>query len=202
VRIFEGPAAPFDDYLVGNRIGTVVAGAATVGNEVSGANQSSTFDQGKLRQDYMISVPLAPLLIAGSGVPNWNVSHLPHLMPRAASLGVVSGLAFRLPFLWSFERVQGALVRGVAPGRQRVVAELPFSEHGRPHTYKAWIDPAPDGRWSLVLPFPSGLMRPTLRSGPTWRLSVGGGAPREFTLSEAEVRSGAVIELDQPKGKT
>jgi asparagine N-glycosylation enzyme membrane subunit Stt3 len=201
VEIFRGEAGPFDDYLRENRIGVVVAGAATIGNEITGANDSFSFKEGALNQPYMASIPLSPLLIAGSAVPNWNVPHVPHLMPRASSRGVVRGLAFPLPFLWSYERVPGATVRGTAPRGQRVVAELRFKEQGRPHTYKAYTDAGGDGRWSLQLPFPSGLLRPTVRSEGHWTVAAAGGAPLEFALPEAAVRSGATLDIGRLEAK-
>ncbi len=201
-EIFRGLAEPFDAYLLANRIGIVVAGAATIGQEVTGANDSVSFDGGGLNKPYMASIPLSPLLIAGSAVPNWNVPHLPHLMPRGASRGIVRGLAFPLPFLWSYERVEGAKVGGAAPAGQRVVAELRFAERGRPHTYKAWADAGADGRWTMVLPFPTSLMRPTIRSDPRWRVAAGGGAPVEFALPEETVRSGGSLDVGRLAGKS
>jgi hypothetical protein len=195
IKIFSVSPEAFDAYLLANQIGTVVAGTATIGNEVSGANDSATFDKGGLNQPYMAGLPLSPLLIAGSGVPNWNVPHLPHLMPRAASSATVRGLAFPLPFLWSYERVEGGTVRGTAAAGARVVAELRFTERGRPHTYKAWADVGPEGRWSLVLPFPTDLLRPTIRSESRWSVAAGGGAPVEFALPEEQVRGGGVLEV-------
>jgi hypothetical protein len=200
VEIFRGPAELFDAFLQANRVGTVVAGPATLGMEVSGASLSPTFEKGGLNEPYMVSIPLSPLLIAGSAVPNWNVPHLPHLLPRAASRAVVRGLAFPLPFLWSYERVAGATVKGTAPAGKRVVAELRFKEQGRAHTYKAYADAAIDGRWSMVLPFPTGLTRPTIRSDSSWRVSAGGGAPLEFALPEASVRSGATLDVGRLQG--
>jgi hypothetical protein len=200
VEVFQGQQGPFDDYLMANRIGVVVAGAATIGNEVVGADNASTFAKGGLNQPYMASVPLSPLLIAGSAVPTWNVPHLSHLMPRAASRGLVKGLAFPLPYLWSYERVPGATVKGTAPRGGRVVAELRFKEQGRPHTYKAYTDAGADGRWSMRLPFPSGLWRPTLRSEERWTINAGAGAPLEFALPEASVRSGAILDVGRLEG--
>jgi hypothetical protein len=143
----------------------------------------------------MASVPLSPLLIAGSAVPGWNVPHLPHLLPRFASRGVVSGLAFRLPFVWTYERVAGATVRGRAGPGVRVVAELPFTEHGRPHTYKAWTDAGADGRWELVLPFPSGYRAPTVASAAAWTARAGGGPAATFVVPEEAVRAGAAVDV-------
>ena len=148
----------------------------------------------------MSSVPLSPLLIAGSAVPGWGVRHLPHLMPRHASIAAVAGLAFPLPYLWSFERVAGATVRGTAPAGVRVIAELKFTEHHRPHTYKAWTEAAPDGSWELLLPFPSGLVRPAIRSAASWTVAADGGVPRAFAIDEGAVRGGAAVDLGRLRG--
>jgi hypothetical protein len=194
---FGGSAEALDRYLEGSRVGVLVAGASTLGNEVTGVEGVPTFLRGGLDPAYMSRHELSPLIIGGSGVPGWGVRHLPHLMPRAASLPVVVGLTFPLPYLWTFERVAGATVRGTAAAGQRVQAELRFREHGRPHTYKAWGETGPDGRWTLVLPFPSSLLRPTLRSEPRWRVAMTGRRAVEFELPERAVRAGEVIDVGQ-----
>jgi hypothetical protein len=202
VDIFGGEVEPFDRYVKDQRFGGVVAGAASIGREMVGAGQSRSFDRGNLNRGFMTSVPLSPLLIAGSAVPGWGVRHLPHLMPRHASAAGVPGLAFPLPELWTFERVAGARVRGTAPARSGVLAELRFTEHQRPHTYKAFTEAGLDGSWELVLPFPTGLVRPALRSASAWSVAAGGGAVRSFAVDEEAVRRGATIEVGALRGPT
>ncbi|WP_243337986.1 hypothetical protein [Anaeromyxobacter soli] len=200
VDIFKGTPGDLDAYMVRNRIGAVVAGAATAGSEISGAGDANAFARGALNASYMRSAPLSPLLIAGSAVPGWDVPHLPHLMPRYASSAIVNGIAFPLPFLWTYERVRGAAVSGTAAAGARVIAELRFTENRRAHTYKAWTDAGRDGAWTLVLPFPSGMLRPGLRSEARWTVSSNGGRPVEFELPEDAVRTGATIALgDLPR---
>lgn len=200
VKVFRGSPADLDAYMDGHRIGAVVAGAATIGAEVTGANDSPSFAGGVLNQAFMTSIPLSPLLIAGSGVPGWSVPHLPHLLPRYATSAIVTGLGFPLPFLWTYERVAGARVRGEAPPGARVIAELPFTEWGRSHTYKAFAVAGPDGRWEMVLPFPSGYRRSVIRSAPRWSFAAGGGAARNAEVPEASVRSGSVVEVGRLEG--
>jgi dolichyl-diphosphooligosaccharide--protein glycosyltransferase len=193
-EVFKGSAAALDAYLAAERVGVVVAGPGTIGAEVRGADDSSSFAGGGLNEVYMTSLPLSPLLIAGSGVPGWEVPHLPHLMPRFASRGMATGLAFRLPHLWGFERVRGARVHGTAAPGVRVLAELRFTEHERPHTYKAFTTAGADGAWSLTLPFPSDLRRPTVRAQGRWSVAAAGGAPVELDVPLAAVRAGASLD--------
>ncbi|WP_176062438.1 hypothetical protein [Anaeromyxobacter diazotrophicus] len=180
-------------YLAEHQVGLVLAGAATLGADVTTAGGVRSFAAGRLDERYMVELPLSPLLVAGSGIPGWSVHHLAHLLPRFASTGAVAGMTFRLPFLWSYERVRGAVVRGTAPPRARVVAELPFTEHRRPHVYKAWTDAASDGTFELVLPFPSRYVSGNVRSGDAWTASLEGGRPVRFEVPEAAVRGGATV---------
>ncbi len=195
VDVFSGEPSGLDELMVSQRLGALVAGAATIGQEVTGAGDSLSFANGQLNKAYMTSIPTSPLLIAGSAVPGWSVPHLPHLMPIHASQAFVAGLSFPLPFLWVFERVPGATIRGSAPPEARVVAELRFTEHRRPHTYKAFASADAQGAWSLVLPFPSGLVRPAFVSAPRWSVTAPGCDSLEFELTEQAVRGGDTIEL-------
>ncbi len=189
VEIFKGSGAALDRYMRTNQLGVLVAGVATIGQEVTGADESVGFAGGALNKVYMQSLPLSPLLIAGSAIPGWDVPHLPHLMPRYASSAVVSGIGFKLPYLWSYERVEGARLRGTAAPGSRVQAELPFTEHRRAHVYKAFTEAGADGYWELVVPFPSGMRNSAIRSDPEWTASAGGAAVR-FRVSEDDVRGG------------
>jgi AglB-like glycosylation protein len=176
-----------ENYLDEHRIGALIEGTATMGRLVK-------FYKGALAEPEMKRIPLSPLLLGGSGMPEWDVPHLEHLMPRFASGVFVSGLRFRLPYVWGYDRVRGARLRGSAQPRARVVAELGFVEHKARHTYKAWTDADEDGRWEIVVPFPSGLVRPTIVSDPRWRVRVKDGAPIEIGIAEEAVRGGAVLE--------
>jgi hypothetical protein len=191
----RGSAEALDAYLEANRIGAVVAGPATIGVELAGPGGVKPFGSSGLVEAYLRALPLSPLLIAGSAVPGWAVGHLPHLMPRHASAAWVAGLPFQLPALWTYERVRGATVRGAARPGARVEAELRFSEHRRPHTYRAFTAAGPDGAWTLVLPLPSAMDLGTLRTEARWNVSSGGGPGVEFHLPEAAVRAGTVIEV-------
>jgi asparagine N-glycosylation enzyme membrane subunit Stt3 len=201
VEIFTKDGDALDAYMTSHRLGALVAGAATVGAEVKGAGDPPTFTNGRLEKEYMAGLPLAPLLIAGSAIPNWNVPHLAHLMPRYATTAEVAGLEFPLPYLWTYERVEGARVRGTAPAGTRVIGELHFTENRRPHLYKAYVDAAPDGSWELVLPLPSGLLRPAIRSEARWSISAAGSVPLRIAVPEAAVRGGAMLEVGALPGR-
>ena len=193
ISIFGGSAAELDAYLAEREVGILLAGVASIGPQLTGVTRQTAFVEGRLNRQHMEAFPLSPLLMAGSSIPAWNVRHLPHLMPRFASSATVAQAAFPLPFIWAYERVAGARVVGEAPPGARVIGELAFTERGRPHTYKAFADAGPDGRWELVLPLPGGLVLPTLRTEERWRLAAAGGPPVELEVPEQAVRQGATL---------
>ncbi len=194
LEIFKDSPDALDRYMLRNRLGLVVAGTATIGSELTGADESPSFARGGLNQTYMRSLPLSPLLIAGSAIPGWDVPHLPTLMPRYASSAVVAGIGFKLPFLWVYERVAGARLRGSAAPGTRVLAELGFSEHRRPHVYKAYAEAAADGTWEIVVPLPSGARWPAFRTDPAWSVSAAGGPAVLVPVPEDAVRGGRIVQ--------
>jgi dolichyl-diphosphooligosaccharide--protein glycosyltransferase len=202
-----GQASEVDLYALLERrdLGFLVAGAATRPGRESGpsAGAGDLFERREggaivLGRAYLREVPLAPLVIAGSGVPELGVRHLSRLLPRFASAQRVAGISFALPVLWGYERVPGARLSGTATPGTRVVAELPFREHGWPHTYRAWTDAGADGRWDLVVPVPTDFARPTLWTGRPWQVRVGGGAPVSVAVPESAVRAGSRIAVGVP----
>jgi hypothetical protein len=144
---------------------------------------------------WMASRPLSTLLVAGSGFPSTGIPHLDRLMPRYASAEVVGGLAFALPVAWTFERVEGAVLRGRAAPGARVVVEIPFRERGRPHTWRGWGDASADGSYALRVPVPTGRAWPTLVTGAAALLRVPGRPDVTLAIPEAAVRSGETLEV-------
>ena len=175
-------------------LGYLVAGASTPLYPLDRPPPVAPFANHALNPEFMRTRPLAPLLVAGSGTPGLGVKHLEHLMPRHASAATVPGLGFPLPLLWTYEHVAGARLRGVAARGARVVAELPFHEHGRRHVYRAWTDAAADGGWELVVPLPTALLRPGFRTAPRWSVAAGRAAV-QVEVPEGAVRAGKVIPV-------
>lgn len=199
-RLGEGSEAQLYATLERRDLGFLVAGAATMPGRGPGSGAGGLFERGEggavvLGRAYLRQVPLSPLVVAGSGVPALDVRHLARLLPRFASAQRVAGISFSLPVLWVYERVPGATLSGTAPPGARVLAELPFREHGWPHVYRAWTDAGADGRWDLVVPIPTGFARPTLWTGPSWLLRAGDGAPVPVAVPEGAVRAGGRVAV-------
>jgi asparagine N-glycosylation enzyme membrane subunit Stt3 len=196
---FAGSPGALDALLARRRVRWVVAGGLTtpLADAVPGRQPFARLEDAKkiLDLEYFRAFGNSPLVIGGSGIPGAGVRHLEHLMPVFATVQRPPRLEFPLPALWVYERVAGARLRGLAPAGARVLATLEFKEQARPHTWRAFCDAGADGRFDLVVPFPSGLVRATVTSAPSWSLRVDGGQPVAVDVPERAVRSGAVIEV-------
>jgi hypothetical protein len=148
-----------------------------------------------LNPEYMRQMPLAQLLIGGSGLPGVGVPHAARLTPIYASRSVAAGLQAPLPVTWVFERVAGAGLHGQALPGSRVVAEISLVEWGRPHRYRAWTDAAADGSWRMDVALPSGFHRSTLHSGDAWTVRRTGMPDVTVRVPEEAVRRGSTIEV-------
>jgi hypothetical protein len=73
-----------------------------------------------------------------------------------------------------------------------VVLEVPLREQGRPHTWRAWTETGPDGRWRMRVPLPTDLSTPTIQTS-AGQLRVGAGTARPLEVAEATVRAGGII---------
>lgn len=197
---FRGTPAELDALLARRRARFLVTGGMS-GAALLALPKPSPFRRppgapaAVLDLTWMQRLPLSPLILGGSGIPGSDVRHLEHLMPVFASATMPPGLAFALPELWTYERVRGARLVGEAPAGARVVASLAFTERGRPHVWRAWADPGPDGRFELVVPFPSGFARPTLASARAFVVSVADGPEVEIEVPEAAVRRGDTVRV-------
>jgi asparagine N-glycosylation enzyme membrane subunit Stt3 len=179
-------------WLAGRRVGWVVAGAANLFGRVRSAEAPIPFTKGDFDPRWLRETPSAPLLIGGSGVPALGVRHFGRLLPAAASTRIVGGLKRPLPVTWLYEVVAGAELTGQGPPGARVVLEIPLREHGRPHTWRAWADAGPDGRWRMRVALPTDLSTPTIQTGQG-ALRVGDRPARSFEVPEATVRAGGII---------
>jgi asparagine N-glycosylation enzyme membrane subunit Stt3 len=190
-RVAAMDAAAFDRLMEERRIGWILAGAPFIGPEPMAPGPGGWV----LAPDAMRGLPMSPLLIAGSGIPDRGVPHLAHLMPFFATSQVVPGIAFPLPWLWGYQRVPGARLTGEAAPGARVVIEVAFTERQRPHLWRAWADAERDGRWQMVVPLPTGLVRPSLRTAAEARARSGGGEGIPVTIPETAVLRGDVVRV-------
>jgi hypothetical protein len=179
-------------WLAGRRVGWVMAGAANLFGRVRSEEALIPFRDGDFDPRWLQGTPSAPLLIGGSGIPGLGVGHFGRLMPILASTRTVVGLKSPLPVLWLYEVVAGAEVTGRGPPGSRVVLEVPLREQGRPHTWRAWTETGPDGRWRMRVPLPTDLSTPTIQTS-AGQLRVGDGAARPIEITESTVREGGVI---------
>lgn len=145
---------------------------------------------------YFRDVALAPLMIGGGGDPLHDVPHLGRLRPRFASTQTVGSLP--VARLWVYERVAGAtLVGRVEPGA-RVAARLPLFVDDRAVPWTAWADADDEGRYRIVVPLPTSLDDPPVRTGAAYDLRVAGASIARVAVSEAEVREGARVAAEAP----
>lgn len=189
-RLVSMDADAFDALLERRRVGWVLAGAAYLGPAMFAQTPAGRV----LAPEAMRELPMSPLAIAGSGVPDKDVPHLPRLMPFFASEQELPGFAFRLPWFWAYERVAGARVVGRAAPGGRVVVEVPFQERGRPHVYRAWADAGADGGFEVIVPLPTGFVSPSVRTAASAMISAGAGDKAPLAVPEAAVRQGGVVE--------
>jgi hypothetical protein len=186
-------------WMERRRIGYVLAGMTTFYGKVPGPGSGTPLtaegNVGALDAVYMRAVPLSASILGGSGIPDAGVPHLTRLMPRFASLQIAGELPFAVPVLWTFERVRGARIRGRALPGTRVVLEIDLVERGRRHVWRAWTDSGTDGGYEMTVPLPTGLVQPTLVTGPKARIRWGVGEPAGIVIPETAVRQGGVIEV-------
>ena len=161
---------------------------------VTSAAAAIPFEKRGYNLAWLASAPSAPLLIAGSGVPALSVRHAEHLLARFAATRTVVGIERTIPVLWGYERVAGARLAGQAPPGARVVLEIPLTAHGRAHTWRAWADAGPDGRWALTVPLPTGLATASVTTAEG-RLLVPGAPPAAQQVPEAAVRAGRFVAV-------
>lgn len=198
---FVASPAALDALLARRRVRFVIAGgmSAPLLNALPDLQPFArrAGERAVLDLEYMRAVGTGPLVIGGSGIPGAGVRHLEHLMPVGATLEQPPGLGFSLPALWVYERVAGARLAGTAPAGARVLATIDFAEQSRAHVWRAFVEAGADGRFELVVPFPSGLVRPTIRSAARWSLRVGDGPAVLVDVPEAAVRVGDVLRVGE-----
>jgi hypothetical protein len=197
VKAFTVSEAELLPWLAGRKIGWVVAGAANLFGRVTRREAPIPFAGRGYSPTWLREVASSPLLIGGSGVPALGVRHFGHLLPVFASTRTVVGVDGALPVLWTYEVVAGARLAGRASPGARVVLEVPLTEHGRRHTWRAFTDAEADGRWTMTVPLPNDLSTPTVTTGPGL-LRVGSGPAYPVLVPEVAVRTGATLEVVVP----
>lgn len=195
-RVFRGGEGELVTFMRERDLGYLVSGAAIYADIRSPAGQGpfvrDAAGRGNLNGAYFKDMPLAPLIVGGSGSPDIGVPQLAHLRPRFASDQIVGGLPFPVPRLWVYERVAGAVLSGRTTGSDRVVARLQLIAGARSYDYMAWADPA-DGRFRITVPLPTGVSAADMKTGPTYRISSKGAAPLAVAVPEDAVREGREI---------
>lgn len=149
--------------------------------------------------EYFRGVPLAVLLLGGSGVSDAGVPQLEHLMPRFASSRAASGLPPVVPDSWVYQIVPGAVVRGRAPARTIVRLQTPLTRPGQRFLHEAWTRSGPDGAFTLTTPVPTGYAGAGFATGPNAVLLTGEGDPRVLAIPEHAVRNGETVSADAPR---
>jgi asparagine N-glycosylation enzyme membrane subunit Stt3 len=191
-RVFSRDEAALTELMDRRDLGYLVAGPFVFGSAARQA-RASPFVRGELGQEFFDRFPLAPLLIAGSGISESGVRHLEHFLPVYATQKTVAGLSLKLPMIWSYERVSGARLVGTAPPSARIEGRLVIRAWGRPFVWQAWTDADPAGRWEMRVPVPSGYAAAAITSDPRWTVSAGHGAPVSIAVSEDAVRRGGAV---------
>jgi hypothetical protein len=150
--------------------------------------------------DFFRRAPLAVMLNGGSGMPEIDVPHLRHLLPRFASTLPASGLPPSVPEAWVYERVRGAVVEGRAPPgarvRLRTGVARPLPAQGFVH--EAWTRADAGGSFQLTTPVPTGYVGQGFATAPMALILVGDAEPRPLSVPEPAVRAGTAIMTDVP----
>ena len=104
------------------------------------------------------------------------------------------GLAPPTPTLWVHQLVAGARVMGNAPEGALVRCTVDLIVRGVPRPWVGWTV-ARGGRFEAVLPLPTGLRLPTIRTGERYLLRVGDRAVGSFALPIDAVQRGSVVDV-------
>jgi hypothetical protein len=177
-------------------IGAAYYYGARAGHErIAAIVRRSPGGAGVVNVDFLAHVPLAVSMLGGGGVPQASVPHLAQLTPRWASPQTLPAMAFYLPELWLFERVQGALLSGHAAPGARIVGEIELGTRGHRLPYRAFTDADASGAFVLRVALWNGVLGDQLQTGADWTLSAEQGPAVRAVIGEADVRSGRRIDV-------
>ncbi|MDO9021781.1 MAG: hypothetical protein Q7V43_32945, partial [Myxococcales bacterium] len=144
--------------------------------------------------DFLRAQPASVLALGGGGIPEASVAHAGHFLPVFASSAPVPGLAPPTPRLWVHELVAGARVSGDAPDGALVRCTVDLIVRGVPRPWVGWTV-ARGGRYELVLPLPTGLLLPTIRTGERYVVRVGDREAGSFALPLDAVLRGSAVDV-------
>lgn len=146
---------------------------------------------------YLREMPVACLLLGGSGAARFDVPHLDFVRPVFASRTTVGNLRTYVPGVLGFERVRGAVLEGAAEDGTRVIARVPIGYRDHVRGYEAWTI-ASGGRFRLRMPIATGFRSVGgIVTGPTVALEVGS-AHVELQVPEGAVIRGDTIPVRVP----
>jgi len=134
------------------------------------------------------------LALGGGGVPEASVAHARRFLPVFASSAPVPGLSPPTPSLWVHELVEGARVTGDAPDGTVVRCTVDLVVRGVPRQWVGW-SVARGGRFEVVLPVPTGLHLPTIRTGERYLLRAGDREVGSFALPLDAVQRGSAVDV-------
>lgn len=147
-----------------------------------------------LNSAFLREVPIAALLLGGSGAEAFGVSHVAHLRPIFVDRSRIPGLNTAIPETWVYERVAGATLQGAAPDGTRVLVTLPLRLRTIERRWEAWTV-ARDGRWSLTVPFATSWdSRGGVATGERYTITYGDAVTAQVVVPDDAVRTGAVID--------
>lgn len=144
--------------------------------------------------DFLREQPASVLALGGGGAPEASVAHAGHFLPVFASSAPVPGLSPLTPSLWVHELVEGARVTGNAPDGAIVRCTVDLFVRGVRRPWVGWTV-ARGGRFEVVLPVPTGLHLPTIRTGERYLLRVGEREAGSFALPLDAVQRGSVVDV-------
>lgn len=134
----------------------------------------------------------AVLCFGGGGDPAERVAHAASFLPLFAASEAWPGVRPVTPSLWVYARVPGARVEGAAPDGTLVELSVPLVVRGEPVFWRAWAISA-GGRFSVVLPLPTGFRTGTVRTGEAYRVTVGGREAGALRVPLGAVLTGEAI---------
>lgn len=201
IHIWERTEARLERFANARDLGFVASSAATfTGRTLHGRGPLIRDERRGFRwnAEYFQRVPLATLLLGGSGIRDAGVEHLRHLMPRFASTLPASGLPLIVPDTWVYQFVAGAVVSGHASANATVRLQTPITRPQGRFIHEAWTKAGPDGTFTLTTPVPTGYTGAGFATGPNAVLLTGEGDPHMLTIAEHAVRAGEALSIDPP----
>jgi len=183
-----------DALMDRRRLGWLVSGPAA---PPSGRGSPGPFERlpdgrGVPSVGYLRHLPLAPLVVGGTGLPDGSSAHLEHLRPVFASSGTVGGLAVPLPVLFVYQRVPGARLEGAGTPGDRVVLRADLDVRGLAWPWFASTTVAADGRWTIVTPIATGTTG-TITTPTAALVKVGDAEPVPVEVPLSAVMNGARV---------